>query len=1239
MQRLNNWSKDVLASLWSDGGLSVFRYYGFEPQRKAQKENPFRNEKTSSFYVVEKFGKIIFKDFGDDAYKGDAIKFVMLFENTDYKNALQIIAKIYNLIDFDFQPKKLFQKTTQLKENTNFERKLVNIYFRDFSKEELNFWFEKGQITKEILEKNNVKAVQSFEIEIEKDKTKIFQNLQFHFAYTILEQKSYKIYVPKPEFRVYAHSKTIFLPNLNPAKNHFGENFAYSFGIDTLSKNQPLILCGGEPDCLALKSMGYNAFTLGDERATIPDFIQEKIKNIAPTQISVLYDTDYTGLKSSFLLEQRLGFQRMILPKLFKQKNQNLPKPEKNDLCDYLSLYGKDEELELCLEQKTFRNKDYILPKTPFLKVKKYLSEKINVLASFIQKHKKIQIDADAGIGKTFTMLAELPQKIDLPIIFAVPFALQVEQIAQEYGNHIKDLACFTNQAVKNDTLEIENLQISKINVCTFDRLKIIFKRTKNIHQKIMLVIDESHLLTSEYAYRSQAIHEVLEICKEAEKIVYLSATPDYALCYFSGFRLLKIEREQNPTLQITPIDYQGEPKKALWELLKNEREKELKQNLEENKLTIVRLNNKVLAHVMSRLLIESNLYKEEEIDFIYSEKRQCSRTTARNALIHHSEIPQNIRLLFVTACFDCGINLLNENIKQVISFETRYTDNCLDTLKQLVARFRKVNQLDVKVCKPFHYLEKLGIDNKKDLYKKLENDAKSKIALMPYADLKFRQKIDQNIQYFQKQKYDFKTPNYLKFNGDISATAKILQKTEDNQYIVNYNYIRFCLKDFERKNLDSKNFYINFANEMPLAFIKERILLTPNKNHQNKNVRILWQQIKQEKDLRTSQICENIKEHSQIFFEAVHAEFKDIKLKKSIQEHFAIQTTPATATPLITFFENENTQNGTKTVKTSSILDEEVLKLSNRFFHLKEMLVPTIKIPELLKNYANDVSYGELTKTLTNHLYLLAIEKAQNDLPLLITDHRKLNDALWLKDFKTAVLKWKPKNYVQKTTKDNLKRLKSLEYDLKLQRKQTGDLFFDAVFMLNEIQKNGKKLKANYREIKRRFKASRNKLNKLTQKYNQLKTKTENSQIKAFTIDEISLKINQLKTHKSDWQGEKANIRLLNSMFETKTQKRLVYLENGKTIEKTFVIILRPLTFEETLKRFGFSETEAVTYKEYVICQIETDIQNRKMFMATQENDTISAKNVSFSLQTDNIYFNKAVISENALGYPVFWD
>ena len=82
-----------------DKGLQVFQYYGFEPNnRKPQRENPFRQERTPSFFINWYNGAFRFKDFGDDDCKGDAWDFVKRMEGFQNNSDIwQRLAEIYGV--------------------------------------------------------------------------------------------------------------------------------------------------------------------------------------------------------------------------------------------------------------------------------------------------------------------------------------------------------------------------------------------------------------------------------------------------------------------------------------------------------------------------------------------------------------------------------------------------------------------------------------------------------------------------------------------------------------------------------------------------------------------------------------------------------------------------------------------------------------------------------------------------------------------------------------------------------------------------------------------------------------------------------------------------------------------------------------------------------------------------------------------------------------------------------------
>lgn len=1231
-----------------DGGLAVFRYYGFEPSNRPQKVNPFREERTSSFFISQRYNKLIFKDFGDDSLKGDCRKFVELYEKIDYAQAFKRLCEIYHLSDFGLAvPRKVIQKQVSKKIISTFEKKLLDIQFKAFSEEELDFWYQKGFITQEILEANQVFSLKSFKIEISEGKIKSYENLNFVFAYQIVAQKSYKLYMPKSAYRVYAQSKTVFLPNLNEARNQFGEDYNYAFGLETLDLDKKIVLCGGEPDCLALKSAGYNAFTLGSEQSSVPDFILKKLQKSNICQ--VLYDTDFTGLKASQTLAKKLNAQRLILPKLKKQFEKNHFKPIQNDVCDYLNLYGWDTDLQLLLSQAIYENQDYQIPHTCTFEVQKYLSEKIEIFPSFIQRHKRIQIDADAGIGKTYTLLVEIPQKIQKRILFVVPFAIQVEQIEQEYQEKVQDLVCFTNasfQDLEQEEMEMLNRQIGQVNVCTYDKIKAVYKRlTQDSEEEILVIVDESHLLTSEYGYRAKAIHDVLEVCNQAYKVVYLSATPDYSLCRFSGFQLIRFKRTKNPHIFINLLNYSGEIKKVILKFIL-----ERIYTITSERITIIRLNNKTLAKVIANLLIQKGYLKNDEIDFVFSEKRKGISTKTKESIVNSSKIPEKVKLLFVTACFDCGINIENKNIGELVSFETKYSDNCKDTFKQFIARFRHLENVNVTICKPQYYQNMPEAKPKEKLYQHLSKDAQNKLALLPFNDIHYCQKLaSQTADIHRFGLNSPQTPRYLKANADISAIHKLLYKDAKTQsYKINYNYIRFALKEYERKNLSSSQFLKDILSDLPNSILSETNTFLVDKNEKN-NVTLnhLWQQEKDNRKARTAIICQTMQANPEQFFDAVHAEYRDVNLKKEIKRTFNVSPSKE-AVKLENLFNSTMNQvaeqstiqpSNHSTIQQTAIqnFDEEITQFSHRYFYLLDFRLPKNKIPQLLEKYAGDVNFGFLSKTLTNQILLFAKEKTGKDAPHLFSDNRKLEDAHWLALLKDAVRDFEPTVFEQKKCTQLKNQLDCLKYDEKILEYEKRNILTKGLDLLFKIQQ-GEKLKSIYKSQKRKLKTIQNQINRLKEKIKICEKNYAKSQIKAFEINDLSLQINQLRPHKADWQGLRANMRLLNSLFETKTFKKSIKINEEKSVEKYFVEIGDALDFEAILANFGFTASETKQYLEDLAYQIDLDLAHHQNILSKNAqkstespiHDIVSYAGLS-DFNADKHIFQK--------GYPSNWD
>ncbi|MCS7027485.1 MAG: DEAD/DEAH box helicase family protein [Bacteroidia bacterium] len=1197
-----------------DGGLAVYRYYGFEPSTKPQPFNPFREERTSSFFITKKFGKYIFKDFGDDSIKGDCFKFVKLYQNTNNKQAFRILCQIYNLIETDesinkptYAPKKQAKKTNIDKTT---EKELLNISFKPFADEELAFWQKKGLVSKEMLEANGVKSVQSFSLKIGQ-KVRHFTNLHFIFAYEIIPQKCYKLYMPKAKYRIYAPSKTIFLPNLQPARQVLGENYAYHFGLQTLDFSKEIILCGGEPDCLALKSLGYNAFTLGAESATIPDFVWQKILEKQPhPNIKVLYDTDFTGMTNGQKLAQTYHFQQIILPKLFQQNQKQQPKPTLNDLCDYLQTYGHDADLQLALAQNIFQKQDLHLTHVPTIHVEKYLSEKTDLLLNFIQQQPYTLIEGDAGIGKTFTLLTEVAPKLTQPVLFVVPFAIQVEQIAQEYKDKIEDLVCFNNH---EDSL---NKSFGKVNVCTYDKIQAVFQPDMHIF------IDECHLLTSEYGYRTQAINAVSKVIAQAKSVCMISATPDYSFCQDKNFKLIRFKRKNNPHVQLNICHLSENKKEHLLKiLLAKVQEHQLQTR---NQTLIVRLNHKSLARQIAQLLIQQNILKPQEIDFVFSFKQKGKTTPSKEAIISQGTIPKNIKILFVTACFDCGINIQNTNIAEIISFEIHYTDNCPDTLVQLVQRFRQLNPIKVLVCKPAKSEHHKPLPSLYSLRKKMYQDAYNRINLLAYQQKVYLDKLKIQMLQFEKM------PAYFKVNEDISANFKILTLDKEKQFIPNENYIRFAAKEFARKNIGTAEFIAQVQQALPnvscqIYQIEQTEKDSLNSKSTTQQLKNLAQQEKLLKAKTIEQFTQTLAQQTDNLLNTLYHTYHDLNLKQKIAQ----QMNPSSkqeVIPLAQILPQAQTYDGA---------DDLTIKLAKRYFILKELLLPKDKIPTILQQFPSDAQFSLLVKTLSNQINLYAQKELSYELPLIMSDMRQIENTQFLQQ----VIDWiendlQTQDFSQKRTQTYQRQIEMEKYDLKLLQYQRRN--YQAIYHYLTTTREK-------RALGRKMQTIAKKIRKTYLYIQELNKKLEKSHIKAIEINQLSKQLNALRAHPTDKVGLKTNLRLLQTLFEIETEKKKVLQPNGSLKEQILVKIGKKLTINSFLQKIGLTFAESQAYCIHLQYKLKEDKQKRLEHLAMQSVSKIDpkAKEIPINMNHYTQTFALKPINDSLtnMPYPIFWD
>lgn len=280
------------------------------------------NTPTCSFYK-NKSGELIFKDFNGSFY-GNFINVVMEKYHTTYYQALKIIAE-----DFGISKKHINKIVRPIKESTTVFKDEgpadVRVEVKDFTKEELDWWFSYG-ITPNILKKFNVFSCKNIFLNGDLFKT-IYKN-NFMFGYYGGKKDNlelWRIYFPK-------QSSYRFLTNWPSKKIQ---------GLKQLKKEGDIcIITKSMKDVMCLYSLGISAIAPNSETLFISDAVLDKLKSTFK-YIVVFYDNDEAGIQNMKKIKKKhKDLIYFFIPRHYEAK----------DISDFYKTYGRDRTLEFVKE-------------------------------------------------------------------------------------------------------------------------------------------------------------------------------------------------------------------------------------------------------------------------------------------------------------------------------------------------------------------------------------------------------------------------------------------------------------------------------------------------------------------------------------------------------------------------------------------------------------------------------------------------------------------------------------------------------------------------------------------------------------------------------------------------------------------------------------------------------------------------------------------------------------------------
>jgi DNA primase len=296
-------TKEMVLSFVSE--YEIYKnYLGFEPVIGQIYASPLRNDTNPSFGIFKaRNGSILYKDFGTNN-TGDVFKLVKELCNFTYMH--EAISEIYNSLIKGKSIKKITKKEIIPEKKS----KKLGIKIMPFNEEGRKYWEQFG-IDLITLKKFNVNQVKQVYINEEiKDRYKIGDPI---FAYTVYDRL--KIYKPlSKDFRFYTDCDSNYIQGWKQ--------------LDF--KNDLLIITKSLKDVMLLYKLGYTSIAPNGEGYDFPkemvNIIKKKFKKII-----LFYDKDKAGITNSVKLSIKYGFDYILIPNDYKEK----------DISDFYKEHGK----------------------------------------------------------------------------------------------------------------------------------------------------------------------------------------------------------------------------------------------------------------------------------------------------------------------------------------------------------------------------------------------------------------------------------------------------------------------------------------------------------------------------------------------------------------------------------------------------------------------------------------------------------------------------------------------------------------------------------------------------------------------------------------------------------------------------------------------------------------------------------------------------------------------------------
>lgn len=450
------------------------------------------------------------------------------------------------------------------------------------------------------------------------------------------------------------------------------------FGFDYLTSSENIFIVEGEIDALSVLTTGNIAVALGST-ANATEFI-EAIEKISKVPRLILFlDNDETGIETTQNLIN--SFKKINLAR----KKENLTAAIEVSTINYTNLgyntvgadpnqilqeIGIDKFKEFLLNAlKNFKSEIKMNDVSSdgkqkySLNINQYLAEYEAPILQLLKDNKKSLLVAPMGTGKT--RLIKSIEKIIDPfsvLVIVNPSTKHLLQMQKDYNIHAvcagfdymgQNIVCVTPESLKK---------------------KVISK----LQRPFTLIVDEAHSIYSDFNFR-KSFADVKEVEKMAEKVIYMTATPDILHDTEDFNCIIEVDKENQPKIATEIVEAEKLNIENIVVLIKEE----LQQGAEfialhhddkcENDTITKILNEELEIKTMIDPCFQENLLGFEPRFETHVKNTAISVNASQKdskifeTLINDSEIDEDVKIFCTTSCIQAGININNQKETTII--------------------------------------------------------------------------------------------------------------------------------------------------------------------------------------------------------------------------------------------------------------------------------------------------------------------------------------------------------------------------------------------------------------------------------------------------------------------------------------------------------------------------------------------------------------------------------------------